>query len=160
MAHSPDERQIDCSESRLAYYLSKARNVLVQRMDIAVKPLGLTSPQIGVILILAKGIAHTPYEVARAMSIDSGAMTRMLDRLEKKAFITRTRSGEDRRVIELKLTPSGESAARELPHLRDVVMGRQLEGFSADEVKALSSLLARFIANDPALGLEAACTED
>ena len=40
-------------ESSLGYYLSKARNVLVERTDRAVKPLGLTAQQIGVILMLS-----------------------------------------------------------------------------------------------------------
>ena len=75
-------------ESSLGYYLTKARNVLVERTDQAVKPLGLTSQQIGVILMLSSGRARTPLELSREMSYDSGSMTRMLDRLEKKGFVS------------------------------------------------------------------------
>ncbi|MFL6685816.1 MAG: MarR family transcriptional regulator, partial [Paraburkholderia graminis] len=41
--YKADEIRLDTS---LGYYLSKARNVLVERTDRAVKPLGLTAQQI------------------------------------------------------------------------------------------------------------------
>lgn len=136
-------------KSGLGYFLSTARNVLAARMDRAVEPLGLTSSQIGVILLLWFGHARTPFEMSRALSYDTGSMTRMLDRLEKKGFVDRRRSNADRRVVELALTPKGEDAARQLPALIDVVLHEQLRGFSADDVATLVRLLQRFIANDP-----------
>jgi len=53
-------------ESSLGYYLTKARNVLVERMDRAVKPLGLTAQQIGVILVLSAQRASTPSACCRS----------------------------------------------------------------------------------------------
>lgn len=135
--------------SGLGYFLSTARNVLAARMDRAVAPLGLTSSQIGVILLLWFGHARTPFEMSRALSYDTGSMTRMLDRLEKKGFVERQRSNEDRRVVELALTAQGQEAARQLPLLIDAVLREQLRGFSAEDVATLVLLLQRFIANDP-----------
>lgn len=135
--------------SGLGYFLSTARNVLAARMDRAVEPLGLTSSQIGVILLLWFGRARTPYEMSRALSYDTGSMTRMLDRLEKKGFVERQRSNADRRVVELALTAHGREAARQLPALIDAVLREQLHGFSAEDVATLVRLLQRFIANDP-----------
>jgi DNA-binding MarR family transcriptional regulator len=132
----------------LGYFLSTARNVLAARMDRAVAPLGLTSSQIGVILLLWFEHARTPNEMSRVLSYDTGSMTRMLDRLEKKGFLVRQRSHADRRVVELALTPLGRDAAQQLPERMASVMNEQLRGFSADEVTTLVSLLQRFIAND------------
>jgi DNA-binding MarR family transcriptional regulator len=143
-SHPASEFQPDAS---LGYYLSKARNVLIERMDRAVKPLGLTAQQIGVILLLSCGRANTPFELSRAMSYDSGSMTRMLDRLEKKGFIVRIRSEADRRMVELELTQLGREAASQLPALGSAVFDEQLRGFSATEVETLTDLLRRFIAN-------------
>ena len=55
-------------ESSLGYYLSKAREVFLERMDRAVKPLGLTAPQVGVVVLLWCGRATTPFELSRVMS--------------------------------------------------------------------------------------------
>ncbi|WP_322010794.1 MarR family transcriptional regulator [Paraburkholderia sp. J12] len=137
------------AEPSLGYFLSTARNVLATRMDRAVAPLGLTSSQIGVILLLWFERARTPNEMSRVLSCDTGSMTRMLDRLEKKGFLERQRSLADRRVVELALTPLGREAAQQLPELISQVLSDQLRGFSADEVATLVSLLQRFIANDP-----------
>ncbi|SMG37213.1 MarR family winged helix-turn-helix transcriptional regulator [Paraburkholderia susongensis] len=147
MADGPyhvDETDLTTS---LGYYLTKARNVLVERTDRAVKPLGLTAQQIGVILILSSRRASTPFELSRAMSYDSGSMTRLLDRLESKGFIVRTRSSDDRRMVKLELTPQGHDAARLLPGLGAAVLNEQLRGFSVEEHATLIHLLSRFIAN-------------
>jgi DNA-binding MarR family transcriptional regulator len=137
-------------ESSLGYYLTKARNVLVERTDRAVAPLGLTAQQIGVIVMLSSRRASTPFELSRAMSYDSGSMTRLLDRLERKGFVVRTRSDADRRMVKLELTPQGHEAARQLPALGAAVLNEQLRGFSAAEHATLIELLSRFIANGPA----------
>jgi DNA-binding MarR family transcriptional regulator len=134
-------------ESSLGYYLTKARNVLVERTDRAVAPLGLTAQQIGVIVMLSSRRASTPFELSRAMSYDSGSMTRLLDRLEKKGFVVRTRSDADRRMVRLELTPQGHEAARQLPGLGAAVLNEQLRGFSTAEHATLIDLLSRFIAN-------------
>ncbi|WP_277186735.1 MarR family winged helix-turn-helix transcriptional regulator [Caballeronia sp. BR00000012568055] len=137
-------------ESSLGYYLSKARNVLVARTDVALKPLDLTSRQIGVVLMLASGRARTPQELSREMSYDSGSMTRMLDRLEKKGFLSRTRSDADRRIVELSLTERGRDAAARLPQIGAAVLNEQLQGFTRAELDTLTGLLARIIGNTPA----------
>jgi DNA-binding MarR family transcriptional regulator len=152
--YKADEIQLTSS---LGYYLTKARNVLVERTDRAVKPLGLTAQQIGVILMLSSRRASTPFELSRAMSYDSGSMTRLLDRLEKKGFVVRTRSDADRRMVKLELTPQGHEAARQLPSLGAAVLNEQLRGFSADEHATLIDLLGRFIANGLDGGASAGC---
>ncbi|OXI91674.1 MarR family transcriptional regulator [Burkholderia sp. AU33423] len=136
-------------ETSLGYYLSKAKQALVERMDRALEPLDLTAQQIGVILLLSRGYARTPFELSRKMSYDSGSMTRMLDRLERKGLVARSRSEQDRRMIELTLTERGAEAARALPSLIATALNAQLDGFSADELATLTGLLQRFIANGP-----------
>ncbi|CAH2806419.1 MAG: Transcriptional regulator, MarR family [uncultured Paraburkholderia sp.] len=149
-----DEIQL---ESSLGYYLTKARNVLVERTDRAVKPLGLTAQQIGVILMLSAKRASAPFELSRVMSYDSGSMTRLLDRLEKKGFVVRSRSDEDRRMVKLELTAQGHDAARQLPGIGTAVLNEQLRGFTAEDHAALIDLLARFIANGLGEGSTAGC---
>jgi DNA-binding MarR family transcriptional regulator len=144
--YDPATIELDTS---LGYYLSKARNTLVARTDVALKPLDLTAPQLGVILTLAKGRANTPQHLAREMSYDSGSMTRMLDRLERKGFVARGRSEADRRMVELTLTPQGIEAARQLPAIGAAVLNAQLEGFTRADLDTLTGLLARVIANAP-----------
>ncbi|NIF73666.1 MarR family transcriptional regulator [Burkholderia sp. Ap-962] len=148
MAPLYDPANIELKTS-VGHYLSRARQAFVERMDQALAPLGLTAQQIGVMLLLARGEAGTPLELSRRLSYDSGSMTRMLDRLEKKGLLERRRSASDRRVIELGLTGPGRAAADALPGLMAGELNAQLAGFSADELQTMTALLQRFIANAP-----------
>lgn len=76
-------------------------------------------------------------------------MTRMLDRLEKKGFVTRTRSDADRRIVELRLTERGHDAAARLPAIGAAVLNDQLHGFSRAELDLLIAMLARIVGNSP-----------
>src|SRR5690606_39284534 len=63
-------------------------------------PLGLTAMQWRPIAILARGIVDTPAGLARILEVDTGAITRTLDRLEAKSLLRRVRCTEDRRVVQ------------------------------------------------------------
>jgi DNA-binding MarR family transcriptional regulator len=147
-------------EGSVGYYLSRARNVLLHRMDSAVGPLGLTPQQIGVMFQLSRGLARTPQELSRALAYDSGSMTRMLDRLEKKGFIARTRSEHDRRVVEVDLTDAGRAIAAQLPTVCGGVMAELLAPFSKDEVETLTRLLNRIAEQDVPIALSNASADD
>ncbi|RKP58521.1 MarR family winged helix-turn-helix transcriptional regulator [Pararobbsia silviterrae] len=147
-------------EGSVGYYLARARNVLLHRMDTAVAPLGLTPQQIGVMFQLSKGLARTPQELSRALAYDSGSMTRMLDRLEKKGFIARTRSEQDRRVVEIALTDAGRAIAAQLPNVCGSVMSEVLAPFSKDEVEILIRLLTRIAEHEIPIALSNASADD
>ena len=147
-------------EGSVGYFLARARNVLLHRMDTAVGPLGLTPQQIGVMFQLSKGLARTPQELSRALAYDSGSMTRMLDRLEKKGFIARTRSEQDRRVVEVDLTDAGRAIAAQLPTVCGSVMAEVLSPFSMDEVETLIRLLSRIAEQDAPIALSNASADD
>jgi len=71
----------------------------------------------------------------------------MLDRLEEKSVLRRERCTEDRRVVYLRITDSGNEL---LPQLRTSavrVIARHLDGFTPAEVDALKQSLERMIEN-------------
>ncbi|MBV9345474.1 MAG: MarR family transcriptional regulator [Gammaproteobacteria bacterium] len=121
-------------------------------VDKRLAPLELTAAQLIVIANLAS--ADEPKSAAdlcKTISYDAGAMTRMLDRLEKKGLIRRHRSQEDRRLMYLELTEEGRAA---YPRMREISMGvanRFLRGFSRSEVRQLESLLMRMLENGQGL---------
>jgi DNA-binding MarR family transcriptional regulator len=84
-------------------------------------------------------------DLCKGISYDAGAMTRMLDRLESKGLIRRTRSAEDRRLMHLELTEAGQAA---YPRMREISMAlanRFLRGFSKTEARQLESFLNRLV---------------
>ena len=93
------------------------------------------------------GHANTVADLARKCTIDPGAMTRLLDRLEAKGLCRRVRSEHDRRVVHIELTPAGEEVAQRVPHILSRVYNAVLAGFSADEWQQLQDFLRRLRAN-------------
>ena len=78
-------------------------------------------------------------------------MTRLLDRLEAKSFLKRIRSSEDRRVVQLELTPEGRQVADSVPGVLCEVMNAHLAGFSKAEFEALRGYLLRMLDNAESL---------
>jgi DNA-binding MarR family transcriptional regulator len=126
---------------------------LAMRRETATRllSLGLTEAQWRPLWMLKAGRADTPQALARALGVDAGAMTRMLDRLEAKGLIGRVRSLTDRRVTQLRLTAAGEAATEGIPEVVAGVNNDYLQGFSREEFDHLNALLARMRANGRAL---------
>lgn len=129
----------------VGFAINKARNVLITEMDAALKDLDITSQQMGILLSLHRGIAATPFELSKLLGVDTGLMTRMLDKLETKGLLERSRSIEDRRVVNLKLTQAGEEVAEHLPQIVPVVLNGRLKKFTKTEFEELRRLLNKFL---------------
>jgi DNA-binding MarR family transcriptional regulator len=132
----------------IGFMLTKARNMIIADMDAALEVLGITSQQMGIILRLHQGASATPFEMSKHLSIDTGLMTRMLDKLEEKGLLKRSRSNADRRVVNLTLTHKGEAIAADIPNIALPVLNGRLRDFSEAEFQELLRLLGKFINPD------------
>ncbi|MDH2053697.1 MarR family winged helix-turn-helix transcriptional regulator [Achromobacter marplatensis] len=137
-------------EDNAGYLIKLAYHSLNRMLDQEMAPLGLTAMQWRPLAMVFLGRADTPAELARLNDMDTGAMTRALDRLEAKGLLRRTRSQTDRRVVKIELTELGESKAREIPPNIARSLNHHLRGFSADEVTQLMHFMRRMIANGSA----------
>ncbi|MBN3857540.1 MarR family transcriptional regulator [Paraburkholderia sp. Ac-20340] len=129
----------------IGFSLTKARNLIASELDTALKDLDISSQQMGIVLSLQRGIASTPFELSKLLGIDTGLMTRMLDKLEAKGLLVRSRSVEDRRVVNLSLTKQGEAMATQIPEIVPPVLNARLRNFSRSEFEELGRLLRKFI---------------
>ena len=83
---------------------------------------GLTLSQYGLLEGLANRRAARVQELAAAAGIRASTATRILDALERRGIVRRTRSNEDRRAVSVSLTEVGD----ELLHAeQDWLRGRQ-----------------------------------
>lgn len=86
-------------------------------------------------------------DLCKGISYDAGAMTRMLDRLESKGLIRRTRSAHDRRLMNLELTEEGRAAYPRMREISMSVANRFLRGFTKAEARQLEGFLTRMLEN-------------
>jgi DNA-binding MarR family transcriptional regulator len=107
----------------------------------------MSSAQFIIIAALSMGTAKSASDLCKGISYDAGAMTRMLDRLEEKGLLRRSRDPGDRRLVNLELTDKGNAA---LPRMREVsmrVLNRFLQGFTKAEARQLEGFLTRMLEN-------------
>ena len=134
-----------CAEESVGYLMKRVMLSIIYQADKRLDEHGLTSAQWGPLLRLRSTGGSTVAELARWLQMDAGAMTRLLDRLEKKGLCKRVRSTEDRRVVQVELTPDGEAAIEEVPAVLAEVMNAHLTGFSKSEWQALKTYLLRML---------------
>ena len=146
--YRPEQYRPDDS---VAYLMRRLITSFASEVQHELDPRGLTNAQWVPIYKLYLGHGTTPAELARHCQLDAGAMTRTLDRLEAKGLVRRERSSEDRRVVNLGLTAEGREAASHIPQVLCKVLNSHLQGFSAQEVELLKSMLLRMIDNGQAM---------
>ena len=117
--------------------------------DKRLAPLEMSAAQYIIVANLATGPDEpkSAADLCKVISYDAGAMTRMLDRLEAKGLIRRTRSSQDRRLLNLELTEEGRAA---FPRMREISMSianRFLRGFTKAEARQLEGFLSRMLEN-------------
>jgi len=127
--------------------LSRVKMRLMEALDAELEPLGISAAQYVILANLASGV-DSASGLCRSVSYDPGAMTRMIDRLEKKGLVRREPCSEDRRVMRLALTEEGRTVYPQLVEKAAKVLNERLRGFSADEVRQLEHLLERMLNND------------
>ncbi len=134
-------------EESIGYLIGRVKGQLAKSIDDVLSAQGITHAQGGIMLMLLSGRFDTCSQLAREMYIDAAAMTRMVDRLERRSLIRRLPSGEDRRVLQLQLTEAGREVADQLPAVYIAAREKNFEGLSAEEIGFLKSLLRRILAN-------------
>jgi DNA-binding MarR family transcriptional regulator len=140
------------AEDSVGYLMKRVMASIMQQADKRLEAHGLTSAQWGPLVKIQKsGGRATVAELSRWLVMDAGAMTRLLDRLEKKGLCKRVRSTEDRRVVQVELTPDGEAAIAGVPQVLCDVMNAHLAGFSKSEWIALKSYLRRMVESGDAM---------
>lgn len=139
-------------ESSIGYLVNRLAQTIGKELDRRMSALGLTDAQWKPLLLLHQGGCTTAVDLSRISCHDTGAVTRLLDRLETKGLVQRVRSSEDRRVVNLELTDEGKRIAAEVPEIISQLANQVLTGFSQDEFVQFKALLARALANARELG--------
>lgn len=134
-------------DESIGYLIKRTRSMLSHAVEREIADSDVTYEQWGVLLMILTERGETAAVLARCMECDTGSMTRMLDRLEAKDLIVRTRSTDDRRRVQLELTADGKKLAERLVKAIVNVLNRHLHGFSADELALFKGFLRRMLAN-------------
>ena len=94
------------------------------------RSIGLTGPQLIILKELLDNGEMTPGQLSSAVNLSQATITSIIDRLENRGLVIRTRSNQDRRKVYLSLTDGGKEALSSSP---TVLQYEFLEKFEALE---------------------------
>jgi DNA-binding MarR family transcriptional regulator len=130
-------------EQEASLNLFRTADVLLQRITAVLKPFKLSHSQYNVLRILrgagANGLACR--EVGERMITHDPDITRLLDRLEIRGLVTRSREEKDQRVIHVRITPEGLRILDELNGPIEEADRRQLAHFGEEQLRTFIKLL-------------------
>jgi DNA-binding MarR family transcriptional regulator len=142
-------------EAEVFLALLRAGDSLLRQLEELLKTSGLTHTQYNVLRILrgaereagrgagreAKDAGLPCGEIAARMITRDPDITRLLDRLEARGLVARSRAKQDRRVVVARITPAGMKLLRELDAPVEALHKQRLRGIPAAHLQSLLRLL-------------------
>ncbi len=123
--------------------LQRTADSLMRGLEETLKPSGLTQPQYNVLRILrgagAEGLVCR--QVSERMVTHDPDLTRLLDRLEARGLVTRSRDRKDRRAITVRITRQGAGLVSVLDEPIADLHRRQLAHLGGERIQRLIGLL-------------------
>jgi DNA-binding MarR family transcriptional regulator len=130
-------------EEQVFVGVMRTADALTRNAGSVLKPSGLSATQYNVLRILRgagpEGLACS--EVGCRMISRDPDITRLLDRLEARGLISRTRGEKDRRVVKTYITKEGLRILAELDGPVQELHRRQLRHMPPEKLRQLSRLL-------------------
>ena len=138
-------------EDTIFISLQKTADSLGLEAEQLLKPHGLTGTHYNVLRILRgaepQGLACRA--ISERMISHDPDMTRLLDRMEKRGLISRTRQTDDRRVIKTRITPAGLALLKSLDQPVRELHKCQFRHLPSSRLKTLAQLLEEVRARGP-----------
>jgi DNA-binding MarR family transcriptional regulator len=128
-------------ESRLV----RARAALLRESNQAFSGLDLGANEAAVLTAIGESVAESPTKLSEVLGVDLGFVSRLLDRLEKRSLLQRSRSIGDRRVVRVALTEVGAHVYTHLEQIAPNLLSRRFGRLSRAELVELQGLLGKLI---------------
>ena len=120
---------------------------------------GLTSSQSGVLRTLVKEGPLSSASLSRRLYVTPSNITGIIDRLEKKGLVERTRKEGDRRIALIKLTESGAELSNSLPDPIEKKLIYELADLEPEHVRILALVMNQILNLMDAKGVDDAFLE-
>jgi DNA-binding MarR family transcriptional regulator len=128
----------------VAFQLAQLGAFAAERFAARVAELGLQPSDVGILRLIAQHDGPlSQRELARLLGVGPSRVVALIDGLERKGLVARTRSVRDRRNHELALTDAGRAVMGKMRSIGSA-HDREITGaLSADERATLGQLLAK-----------------
>lgn len=129
--------------SRLLVWIMKDIMEIESKSLITGEFKDITTNDMHVIEAIGIGEPKKMTEIARQLSITTGTLTKSMNGLEKKSYVNRKRSEEDKRVVQISLTEKGIRAYHHHENFHKILIERVTQGLSEEEIRFLIDVLGK-----------------
>jgi DNA-binding MarR family transcriptional regulator len=105
----------------------------------------LTAAQLHALAFVSRHAGCSTKALSAGLRTSIPSATRLVDRLVRKGLIDRCESGEDRRLVQLRVTPTAETALRSVQEARIAQLEAAVSALPADERPPLLGGLERLL---------------
>ena len=99
--------------------------------------LDLTLPQVKVLMVVGAGGETRMSEIGRGLGASASTATGIVDRLAERRLVERVRDAQDRRVVRVRLTATGEETLAQIAALTNARMRELLVRLTSDELETV-----------------------
>lgn len=141
----PNQRPDFLLHNSFTYWISRLSSLMQEQFNQQLKEEEVTWPQWMVLNVLQQGLAKTPAGIAENIGIDRSAITRLLDRLEKKSLINREHDKLDRRSVNVHITDNGSELMSKLNQAAKAHQEHFLSSLHATEYRSFKGNLQKML---------------
>lgn len=128
-------------DDQLCFALYSASRAVTAAYRPVLAELNLTYPQYLVLLVLWEEGHANVSRLSERLHLDSGTLSPLLKRLESIGYISRERSADDERRVDIVLTPTGKRLQRKAACIPERLM--ESSEMSPEEIVALRDAVLR-----------------
>jgi DNA-binding MarR family transcriptional regulator len=132
-----------CQDNSIGYLSRRVFQLAQVNLEQVFAPEGISYLQWSALTSIRTGQGNTCALLARDIVYDKGATTRLVDVLEANGWVTRHRDADDRRIVNLALTPAGTAIAQRCLSRVIQLWNGWLSDWDDAEITQLISLLRR-----------------
>lgn len=132
--------------SSTGYWVTRLARAMERDFEKCLEPLGITRGAFAVLSAIHNEKKSRPAELAAFLGVDGAAVTRHLDRIEKKGLIERVPSATDRRATDIHLTDDGRQIVEQGRACSKATNERFMASLSTTEVDQLQSMIQKILA--------------
>jgi DNA-binding MarR family transcriptional regulator len=132
------------SHYRVAYALHRVDHAMGIVFDAALRPLGITAAQAGVLLHLDRFPKATMAELSRLASVTPQTMHRLVVGLERRGLVQRRKLDDDKKALKVVITENGAEVLCQAEAVLKIEQDPILEYFNHSELDHFAEFLERF----------------
>lgn len=131
----------------IACITSRSAKILAECFEKRLNKYNITRTQWIALYYVNVNKMITQKQLADKMSLKEPSVVRLLDKMERLGWITRTSSENDKRTKTLELTESGKKIEREMLVIAETFRNDVIQDISADDIDVYNSVLRKMLSN-------------